>query len=184
MPKKLMRTWSSMHPDWEYTIWTDASKGWANQSQIDLMPELCGKADLMRYEILMEHGGIFVDADSKCVQSLDGRFLEPECWAAYENEKKAPGMIANGYLGAERGCDLMREMVVACSRARVTDMPAWKCVGPVLFTRVAKNHPELTIFPARSLMPRHWTGAEAPGDYPIFAEQLWCGTKSSYELYS
>jgi mannosyltransferase OCH1-like enzyme len=189
-PKKLMNTWTAKHPDWEYVVWMDhtktanGGKGWKNQAQIDLMPEWCGKADMMRYEILLEHGGVFMDADSRCMKPLDDRFLTPPCWACYENEKKAPGMIANGGLGAEPGSPLMKAMVDACSRAPVSQMQAWRCVGPVLLTRVAENFPELEILPARHLYPFHWTGATAPGDAEIFAEQYWCGTRDTYFQYA
>ena len=35
------------------------------------MNELAGKADILRYELLYEHGGFFIDADSECINPLD-----------------------------------------------------------------------------------------------------------------
>jgi mannosyltransferase OCH1-like enzyme len=180
-----MATWQLKNPDWVYHLWTNdkdcgGANGpggpWKNQAQIDAMPELCGKADLMRYEILERWGGVYVDADSRCVKALDDRFLTPTCWAAYENEVYAPGYIANGTLGSEAGGALMKDMVKACAGARVTEMPAWKCVGPCLLTIVAAKHPELKIFEARTFYGRHWSGKPAPGDAVPYAEQFWGST--------
>lgn len=180
----MMQTWRDMNPDWVYRVWTNDrdcdGRPWKNQEQINAMPELAGKADMMRYEILEKWGGVYVDADSRCVRALDERFLEPECWAAYENEIYAPGMIANGYLGSVPGGSLMKDMVKACALARVTEVPAWKCTGPTLLTRVSARHPELKVFEARSMIPKHWSGKPAPGDSEIFAEQLWASTNKLY----
>ena len=190
-PKKLMQTWRDMNADWVYRVWTSDKecdgRPWKNQAQIDAMPELAGKADIMRYEILEKWGGVYVDADSRCVKPLDERFVIPVCWAAYENEIYAPGMVANGYLGSEPNGALMRDMVKACATARVTEMPAWKCVGPSLLTIVAAKHRDLpsapTILPARTLMPKHWSGKPAPGDAEVFAEQMWASTNKCYARY-
>lgn len=71
-PTDLMDTWRDKHPDFEYIRWSEtelAERGFVSecQSQIDDMPEINGKADIYRWEILHKYGGIFVDADSVCV---------------------------------------------------------------------------------------------------------------------
>lgn len=187
-----MVSWQLKNPDWVYHLWISdkdcgGAKGpggpWKNQAQIDAMPEFAGKADIMRYEILERWGGMYADADSRCVKSLDDRFLTPTCWAAYENEVYAPGMLANGTLGSEPGGALMKDMVKACATARVTELPAWRCTGPTLLTQVAGRHPELVTMPARHFYPKHWSGKPAPGDSEIFAEQLWGSTNKCYARY-
>jgi hypothetical protein len=81
----------------------------------------------------------------------------------------------------------MQDMVKACAGARVTEMPAWRCTGPTLLTQVAARHvglpSELTILPARVLIPKHWSGKPAPGDSEIFAEQMWASTNKCYARY-
>ena len=178
-PADLMLSWRNMNPTWVYRLWTDLT-GWKNQAQIDGMSELCGKADIIRYEILEKWGGVYVDADALCLKPLDGRFTSPECWAAYENEVCRPGVIANGMLGAEPNSDLMADLVLACSHADVRNLPAWRATGPTLLTQVAKRHPELEIFPAKTFYPKHWSGVIAPGDSPTYAEQYWASTNGLY----
>jgi inositol phosphorylceramide mannosyltransferase catalytic subunit len=59
-----------------------------------------GVADLMRYEILFEHGGVYVDADSTSVRPLDHWLLTPPLFAVWESEQHRPGLIANGFIGS------------------------------------------------------------------------------------
>lgn len=85
-PYRLMETWEAMHPDWEYKLWTDENI----KDVIELLPqyheieEYCGKADILRYQILHKFGGVFIDADSQCLRRLDDFFLENNSFAAFE----------------------------------------------------------------------------------------------------
>ena len=39
--------------------------------RINEMEEINGKADIIRWEILYEYGGVFLDADSICIEPID-----------------------------------------------------------------------------------------------------------------
>ena len=39
--------------------------------RVDSMSEWNGKADILRWEILYKYGGVFVDADSICIEPFD-----------------------------------------------------------------------------------------------------------------
>lgn len=176
-PEKLMTTWKTMHPDWEYRLWT-SEQGWENQAKIDAMLEWNGKADIMRYEILEKFGGVLVDADSECVQPLDESFLEHEAFACWEHELVRFGLIATGYVGSAPGTPLMRVCIDVIKQAPLVGR-AWQSVGPLFFTAMAKNFP-LHVFPSRMFIPKHQTGVDAPGDAPIYAKQFW-GSTFGYE---
>ena len=174
-PQKLLDTWRDMNPGWEYRLWTN-HKGWKNQAQIDAMREWNGKADLMRYEILLEHGGVHIDADTECVKPLDDHFLDHEVWASYENEIVRPWIIASGFMGAVPGHPLFQELVERVAKQDM-NVVAWKSVGPVFFTEVVKTHPELYIYPARTFIPKHYTREEpAPSDIPTYGNHVWGNT--------
>lgn len=175
-PKRLMESWRDMHPTWEYRLWGNDHVGWENQDEIDIMPELNGKCDMMRFEILRNHGGVVLDADSECIRPLDESFLHHDCWACYENEIVRPGLIACGAMGAVKGCVLFQSCVAAI-KSQYLNAPAWSCVGPMFLTSMAKDYPGMHIFPARMFIPVHFTGRAAPGDAPIYARQYWGSTK-------
>jgi glycosyltransferase involved in cell wall biosynthesis len=181
-PQAMMDTWRRKHPDWEYKVWRDHT-GWENQSQIDAMSEWNGRADIMRYEILERFGGILVDADSICVQALDDSFLEHKAFACWENEIVRPGLIAAGYVGAEKGSRFMRACINAIKTRSLAGCRAWETVGPGLLTTVAKDHPELHVYPARTFIPMHYSGTEAPGDARVYAQQFW-GSTFGYDKIS
>lgn len=156
------------------------------QRQINAMTELNGKADLMRYELLFDHGGVCVDADSEALRPLDERFVEPEAWACWESETHIPGMIATGYIGAHAGAPILHHVLGLIERRSAYNLglwamdPAWRTLGPLIFTEVAKDHPELKIFPAGYMLPEHYSGvAPAPCDEAPFAAQYWGSTVHS-----
>ena len=70
-PTKFMDTWKDKHPDFEYIRWTEnemKKRGFVSncQNRIDEMEELCGKADIIRWEILYKfvnkHGPVVIHA--------------------------------------------------------------------------------------------------------------------------
>lgn len=178
-PRKLLDTWAALNPKWEFRLHI-SDRGWRNQRQIDLMPELNGKADIMRFELLAKHGGVYVDADEECLQPLDAldqRFLEHESWCCWENETCRPGMMATTVLGARPGSRLFNELVNRVPTCNLK-VAAWECVGPAFLTRIGKHHRETHVFPARHFLPEHYTGTPAPGDAPIFGRHHWGNTQA------
>ena len=179
-PAEMIDTWRRAHPDWEHRLWTN-EKGWENQAAIDAMPEWNGKADIMRYEILAKHGGVALDADSICVRKLSESLLQHEAFACYENEIARPGLIACGAMGGVPGAPIWKACIEACKIADTTQ-PAWFCVGPGLLTRVASTVHGLHVLPARSFIPRHFSGVDAPGNATIYAAQKW-GSTVGYDKF-
>lgn len=62
-----------LHPDYEYRLWTDSDLTPANFSNllvIQSTPIYAQKADIMRYEILYRHGGIYLDIDFEIFKPL------------------------------------------------------------------------------------------------------------------
>jgi mannosyltransferase OCH1-like enzyme len=181
-PLELMTPWESEHVSrgWTYKLWREDSKEWEFQKLIDLIEEIPGKVDIMRYELLLQYGGIYIDADTEFVQPLDERFLEPRCWAGYESELVRPGLLANGQLGSLPHEQIWVDMFTMLTKRQITGRPAWQSVGPDFLTEVATLHPELHIFPARTFNPHHFdptpTGTPAPGsdrDALIFGRHRW-----------
>lgn len=181
-PERLMQTWLERHTEWTYKLWTNetATAGWENHRAIDAMPEWNGKADIMRYEILEREGGVLVNADSRCLQPLSDEMLEHEAFACWEHEYERAGLIAAGYVGAVQGSALMRECINTIAAMPIELLSggahrAWETVGPGLLTRASRGHP-LRVYPARTFIPKHFSGALAPGSYPVYADQLWGST--------
>jgi len=72
--KPFQRSWLENHPDWKYRLWTqDDIKqfGFKNIDLIDASNNPGEISDIMRYEILYRYGGVYIDFDFECLQSLD-----------------------------------------------------------------------------------------------------------------
>lgn len=87
-PKSIpyLRSWIEKHPDWTVYFWTDRDRPLPHPAMkrrdllelkdsklfcyVDKTDNYAEKADLMRYEILFQEGGIYVDHDMKCFKSF------------------------------------------------------------------------------------------------------------------
>lgn len=101
-PIKLMQSWRLLHPFFKHIVWTDEkvrSLKLHNQKIYDWLKSPTMKADLLRYEILYQLGGVYVDVDFLCLKSIVDLLHFP-FFAAQDNywwERK--GYIANGFMG-------------------------------------------------------------------------------------
>lgn len=188
-PDNCIDSWRARHPDWKVRIWGNRElqdTEWVNQRHMVEMfeRELNGVADLMRWEILHQHGGIVLDADSVCVRPLDDHLLDCEAFACWENEIARPGMIAAGYFGSEAGNIFLGRIIadIAAEPSVVDDM-AWKTVGPKRLTDAYRkyHYSALRIYPSHYFIPRHYSGVSYGGTDPVYAHQLWGSTLDAYD---
>lgn len=190
-PDTCIDSWRRMNPEYEVRVWGNhdlRTTAWINACHIRSMwdAELCGVADLMRYEILYHHGGFAVDADSLCIRPLEDWLLTTGDFACWSNEHHLPGMVANGYMGTERGSPLAGQIIADLAEsATVVDRRAWISTGPILLTETwhRGNFP-LTVWPSYFFIPEHHSGPPYTGSGPIFARQLYASTRDAYDRVS
>lgn len=190
-PIKLMNTWKEKHPDFEYIYWNEEEFVKRNmifdcKKEIDEIEEINGKADIMRWEILYKYGGVFLDADSICIEPFDDEIMSKICFAGWEQEKVRKGLIATGTMGFPVNHPLVKEAIKWIKNNKVTQkagLMAWQSVGPGLLTRMYNTgkFQDLHIFPSYTFLPIHLTGIEYKGHGKIYAYQAWGSTKQSYD---
>jgi hypothetical protein len=183
-PQQWMHTWKALHPDWEYRLWTEENlPPLVNQKQFDAMRHYSGKADILRYELLYRHGGIYMDADSECLRPLPDAFLRPHFLAFYENEELRPGLICNCAFGSEPNHPILKKMIEVIGKIEdVNKEPPWVNVGPLLFTKVIEAHKsEAVILPSYRISPTHFEGNSYSGRGRVYAKQHWSTTSESRE---
>ena len=186
-PVEMMETWKEKNPTWEYRFWSEENMPkLRNQAQFDAMNELAGKADILRYELLYDHGGFFIDADSVCVNPLDDFFTENKAFCCWENEKIREGLMSNGYFATEKHSPLAERLVARIGTypveevAKLPNLTAWQVVGPVLLTNTVASMPDcgMNVYPSHYFIPRHYTGLQYEGTDKIYAEQYWGSTET------
>jgi len=191
-PINLMKTWKEKHPDFEYILWNEQEiqNRKLNLSCIDkinIIPEINGKADIIRWEILYQYGGYFVDADSICIEPFDYYFSNRTAFATFENEDVRTGLIATGTMGFIPKHPLCLDIINWInsneSTQLITDTRAWFSVGPGLLTKMLETgkYKDVSIFPSHCFLPIHFTGPSYEGHKKVYGYQEWGTAKQSYD---
>ena len=74
--KPLMQSWIDSHVGrgWEYKLWTDEDvKDYPlrNRAFYDATDNPGVKSDILKWEIIYNHGGVYIDVDHECLRTLD-----------------------------------------------------------------------------------------------------------------
>lgn len=195
-PDKMMNTWKSKHPEYEYILWNEneiknRNMIFRSSDKINKISSICGKVDIMRWEILFEYGGIFIDADSMCIEPLDELIensVNMNGFASFENENCRKGLVSNGTVGFAKNHHLCNNIIEHILNDEMTDhymmnYSDWYSVGPVLLTRIltAFEHNDFHIFPSYYFLPEHFTGNKYIGHRKVYAFQAWGSTNNLYD---
>jgi len=164
-PVELMESCKKMHQDYTYKLWNDENieqllPMWIYKSHHKEYAKSAPMraADILRYQALYFYGGIYIDADSKCIQPMTPiieNMKGKECFAGYEHEALRPGLIANGVIGCTQYSITMLMMLHRMQYAR-WDKPTWAAVGPLLLTETYQMYNiSLAILPSATFYPYH-----------------------------
>lgn len=188
-PDNCIQTWIDHNPGWTIKVWGNADlqqTEWVNARHMRAMwdRELNGVADLMRWEILYNEGGIVVDADSICVRPLDDWLLEADAIACWENEITRPRLIGCNMVGAIPENPFIGQIIqdLNAEESVINDM-AWKTVGPLRLTvsYFKYRYTGLTILPSHFFIPDHFSGVHYEGGGIVYAKQEWASTHQAYD---
>lgn len=155
-------SWHAHHPGWDVWLWTPESTPHLRTQDLYDQPETYSsasnpwqyRANLVRYELLHDFGGVWVDADLEPLRPIDD-LLDCEAFAAREDHR----FINNAFMGSAPRSRWMgdillglRDSVLSQPRARSN-----KQVGAHYLTKVARRHPELRVLPSELVYPFHWS---------------------------
>lgn len=117
--KEIIDSWTKHHPGFTLKIWGDEEAKdfpWSKDSSkkaFDEAPTFAGKADILRLEVLFQHGGIYSDSDVIClkpfheliVQNLTffGGLELNQTWEEYGK----PLYVGTAVMGAAKGSDVI-----------------------------------------------------------------------------
>jgi inositol phosphorylceramide mannosyltransferase catalytic subunit len=187
-PVKCIDTWMKKNLDYEVKVWGNnqvQTVNWKNHRQLHDMlakKDYAGASDVMRYEILYEHGGIYIDADTFCVKPLEDWLLNCDAFASWEQELVRNNLIANTIIGGVPGAEAWKMcMDAVATKDCAEEKLAWMITGPMLVTDVFfKEQANLTVYPSHFFMPEHHTGYKSKVTGHHFAKHLW-GSGTGYD---
>ncbi len=156
MPPEHVRfgeTWQAHHPRWEQRLWTDDDLASLPipEGAIARVTDASELSNLVRYHLLVLHGGVYVDTDFECLRSLEPLLGGLDAFAAFES----PGHIACGLIGCVPGHPALRRAAELSLRATEVNTKVRR-TGPRLFTHVLWDFPEVTLFPRELFYPYGW----------------------------
>ena len=187
-PEDWMATWREKHPHWDYTLYDNdylERTDFRNRHLIDAYwkeGRYAGVADLMRYEILLEHGGYIAGADSECLHCTDELWEgDGEVFTVYENEL-IRGKLVSPIVACQPGNEFVGQLVEDLHRLRPDDLDVpWVSVGNLFITRMIAIHkPDIVVFPSHYLIPWHYEGLHYTGPGKVFARQHFGATRQIY----
>ena len=194
-PIEAITTWKTKNPQAVHKLWTEsdlASFPMRNRRLFDAFHGVYhAQADILRYEILYQQGGIALDADSVCIRELDEKFYAPNhgAWACSENQN---GLIACGFMGAEPKHPLFDAILAELSQLDVAAIAAedretlhgaaWVLTGPCCLSEVVKaTKIPIDLHPGHWFFPTHHDGTEYKGEDQPYSYHWWGTTHRSYE---
>ena len=162
-------TFRRYHPDWKFVHWHEGNlPALRNQRLFDGASTYAQKSDIARYEILYEHGGIYVDTDVECLKPFDPLLRDGvTCFCA--NEARLGLAVSNAILGAVPRHPFLEEVIqeIPSATAALPDGgPSWQ-TGPEMFSRVLlerkkRGTDDVVVFPGRLFYPHHWNPLVGP----------------------
>jgi mannosyltransferase OCH1-like enzyme len=148
--------WLALHPTWEYRLW--------NLDNLDFVPQRINllksatvysqMADILRYEILARHGGVYLDTDFECLRNIDPILVGVKNFSCSEDERS----VSAGIIGAVKNSVYMERCVAALPEKLGQTNPAEE-TGPGLLTRVLLGGGlggDFTLFPREWFYPYNW----------------------------
>lgn len=187
-PHDLLQTWKDKHPDWNYQVFGNETlygRIWYNQSLIDVYlkeKRYPGVADVMRYELLHEHGGFCYPADSKCLHNIDELFdSKNDAYCVYENEKVRPGLVSPLYActkGNAFAQYLIDHLPTIPPKVNGVSRAPWQVTGNKFMrdSIASMNYSRLKIWESFRFNPIHHTGETYKGNEKVYGVQQWGAT--------
>ncbi|MDR6951861.1 putative Zn-dependent protease [Ancylobacter sp. 3268] len=142
----LMGSWRARNPGWSYTLHSlDSAREWLRQisdSQLlrafRQMPTIAGKVDLLRLAVLFAEGGVYADADDRCLAPLDSVIAGRGLVLRQEHY----GSIGNNFIAVRPHHPIIGQALEDAVSAvlRGDRESIWLSTGPGLMTRTVATH--------------------------------------------
>jgi mannosyltransferase OCH1-like enzyme len=158
----LQQSWIEYHMNrgWTYKLWTDedvAQLQLHNQEFYDATDNYGVKSDILRWELLYNFGGVYVDMDYECLRSLDELHYTYDFYTALQPLDTLFVQLGAALVGAHPNHPIL-EHCIATIKNDWHHKGAPKKTGPVHFTKsfcamAGKNESKDIAFPAFYFYP-------------------------------
>ncbi|HLJ31814.1 MAG TPA: glycosyltransferase [Candidatus Babeliales bacterium] len=180
----LQQSWIEHHigRDWMYKLWTDedvANLQLYNQAFYDATDNFGVKSDILRWELLYNFGGVYIDMDFECLRALDQFHYTYDFYTALQPLDTLFVQLGAALVGAVPGHPILKHCIETIKEDwHLQGAP--KKTGPVHFTKsfctcANMNGNKDIAFPAFYFYPLGCRGAE-------FNKNIWIN-QGSYAVH-
>ncbi len=184
IPREWINSWRDLNPDLDYYLWDESgidNFGLKNRDKYDYYYSrgmYDGACDVARVEILEYCGGVYVDADSICLEPIQNEwFMKKDFFAGLEYDRR----VANGVIGAKAHHPILLDYMNRISEATVLE-PACYTIGGTMLTSCIDTFgtdDSVAILPSHYFYPKWKHRGEITGK--IYSRHMWGSTKNLYE---
>ena len=158
LPDQFLAAWVEHHPDWTIKIWNDddlSSPSWRNGARIRDIAKVDPRraAAMLRWEILLDEGGVILGAGDFCARAPHDSLLDCEAFACWEDELERPGRACANLVGSSPGNSFIGKLVEQLRAQTDGDkQPVDEAAGSGFLTRVwrTERYTGLTLYQKRA----------------------------------
>lgn len=186
--KEFGRRWLELHPGWSMKLWTEENlpplvNAAVLRKTAHMAPrtQLQTWADVARLEILLEHGGIYLDVDMEPRRNLEPLLERVDAFLAWETDDV---WLNNAIMGCTPGHPFFARLVHQLPASVVAGGKRWRpnvSTGPQFITREWRRAGfDVETFPSRLFYPYTWANLErADEEFPqAYAVHRWSNRRS------
>lgn len=154
---EFMQAIRRLHSDFVYRLWTDNEllpENFANLAFIHATPSFAQKADIMRYEILYRHGGVYLDTDFEVFKPLEP-LLTHDLVVCNEDDH-VDKYMTNAFIYAAPENPNLQHCVEAIKTCRLDGEHVNRDTGPYFFRRCISLE-NARVLPTHTMYPVHYT---------------------------
>jgi len=172
IPERYEAFWQrlkELHPGWDFVTWNTSSNyvlGFMRCREVfDQAMTWAGKSDVLRYEVLHEYGGIYLDTDVEPLRPFDELLEDERPFAAWEDKYLLCPTVMGSPAGHPAVSDLL-EALPKWARLRAGAPPNQQ-TGPHFLTAQWADRRDVRLLPRVAFYPVHWSQrVELGGPYP------------------
>ncbi len=170
-------TWRQHHPGWKFRVWRDRDLRRLLPAKVVARARHYAElSDLVRFEVLRRHGGVYVDTDVECLQRFDDLLQGERVLMGYER----PGRVGSAVLAAVAGHPLFVDAATLARETVGLGANSADATGPYFLSLLVRDHPDVTILPEEAFYPYGWDEPERRHDeFPrSYAVHHWKGPQA------
>lgn len=151
------KTWTSKNIDWQIKIWREDDiwiLKYFDSKDYSQLTHFSAKSDYLRFCIILEYGGIYIDTDFECLQPIEPLLDNLDFFICNEHRSLEYPSISGAIFGSIPEHKIVRGIFHWMHKSIYTEKRSIYKVWPPYVTQyVLKNRQDIKIFPANLFYP-------------------------------